>query len=361
MIEYKHGDLLSAPVEALVNTVNTEGVMGKGIALQFRDRFPSTYFEHYRGACKAKRVHLGQMHVHDRGQLVDDGPRWIVNFPTKGHWRAKSRMADIDAGLQDLARWIRHEGIKSIALPPLGCGNGGLDWGEVKPLIERVLADLPVQVLVFEPKGAPPAARMVKNTERPTMSETRAILIVMMDRYLKSLLDPIITLLEVQKLMYFVQEAGQDLKLKFEANKYGPYADNLRFELNRMEGHYIVGFGDGAVLPFKELELLPGAVDEAVDFVAWNDTLNKRMDRVTHLIDGYEDAYGMELLSTLHWVMLKEPEARESVDVAILRVHAWSNRKRQLMKPEHLERAWTKLAKEDWNLLSAGIDRLSVV
>jgi O-acetyl-ADP-ribose deacetylase (regulator of RNase III) len=360
MIKRGTGNLLLAPVQALVNTVNTEGVMGKGIALQFRDAFTEMY-QRYVEDCKAKRVQLGKMNVFDRGALVTDGARYVINFPTKGHWRSKSRLLDIESGLQDLARVIRDLDIRSIAIPPLGCGNGGLKWSDVRPLIEQTFAELAdVEALVFEPVGAPPAADMPRATTKPPMSQSRAVLILLIDRYLKGLLDPFVTLLEVHKLMYFMQEAGQPLKLEYEAAKYGPYARNLRFELLRMEGHYTVGFGDGVENPEKQLELLSGAVDEAHDFLARKDDVNKRLDRVTNLIDGFADSYGMELLSTVHWVMAHNTAARADGAVAVREVQQWSSRKRGLMKPGHLLKAWQRLAKGDWNLNSASIDRMSV-
>jgi O-acetyl-ADP-ribose deacetylase (regulator of RNase III) len=130
MITDGGGDLLSDAAEAIVNTVNTEGVMGKGIALQFKQRYPQNY-ETYRAACKRRQVHLGSMFVVATGAL--HGPRHIINFPTKGHWREQSRLEHIQAGLRDLVRVINELGINSIALPPLGCGNGGLEWTIVRP------------------------------------------------------------------------------------------------------------------------------------------------------------------------------------------------------------------------------------
>lgn len=360
MIEIASGNLLRAHAQALVNTVNTKGVMGKGIALQFRNAYSEMY-QKYADDCKAGRVQLGKMHVFDLGALIDEGPRYIINFPTKGHWKSNSQLIDIENGLKDLVRIIKERHITSIAIPPLGCGNGGLDWSEVRPRIENAFEALPdVQVLLFEPKGAPPSAEMPRKTVRPRMTEARAILVILMDRYLKGLLDPFVTLIEVQKLMYFMQEAGQPLKLNYSAGKYGPYANNLRFELHRMEGHFISGFGDGAENPDKALELVPGAVDDAYELLARKDDINKRMDRVTRLIDGFEDTYGMELLSTVHWVMMQNPKARASSEVAIRDVQAWNTRKRLMMKRGHLQKAWERLAREDWNLNSATIDRLAV-
>ena len=152
MIEFTQGNLLEARTEALVNTVNTEGVMGKGIALQFKQAFPAMFREYAR-ACAAGEVKLGRMHVVDLGGQPG-GPRWIINFPTKGHWRSKSQMADVEMGLQDLVRVIREAGIQSIALPQLGCGLGGLSWDQVRPRIEAALAAVPeVKALVFGPAG----------------------------------------------------------------------------------------------------------------------------------------------------------------------------------------------------------------
>jgi O-acetyl-ADP-ribose deacetylase (regulator of RNase III) len=140
MIETTKGDLLEAPAEALVNTVNTMGVMGKGIALQFRQAFPEMYCA-YEKACQRGEVRLGKVNVFDLGALVG-GPRWIINFPTKGNRRSRSRLADVETGLADLVVRVRKLRIQSIAVPPLGCGNGGLDWKEVRPRIEQAFAAL---------------------------------------------------------------------------------------------------------------------------------------------------------------------------------------------------------------------------
>jgi O-acetyl-ADP-ribose deacetylase (regulator of RNase III) len=149
MLELVTGNLLEADTEALVNTVNTEGVMGKGIALQFKRKYPEM-FEAYQQACKEGQVQPGRMHVYERREMIN--PRYIINFPTKRHWRSPSRIEDIKAGLSALVEEIRKRSIKSIALPPLGCGNGGLHWSEVLPAIRIALADLTdVRLLVYPP------------------------------------------------------------------------------------------------------------------------------------------------------------------------------------------------------------------
>jgi O-acetyl-ADP-ribose deacetylase (regulator of RNase III) len=149
MLELMTGDLLDADVEALANAVNTVGVMGKGIALQFATKYPEM-LEAYRKACKMGEVRLGRMHVFERS--VMHNPLYLINFPTKGHWRSSSRIEDIEAGLAALADEIRARHIRSIAVPALGCGNGGLDWRVVRPAIEGALGVLHgVRVLLFAP------------------------------------------------------------------------------------------------------------------------------------------------------------------------------------------------------------------
>ena len=325
MIEFTSGDILKCEADALVNTVNCVGVMGRGIALQFKNAFPEN-FKAYEAACKREAVQPGRMFVFETGQLTP--PRFIINFPTKRHWRGKSRIEDIEAGLVDLARVIREKGIRSIAIPPLGSGLGGLDWSEVRPRIERALEPLEgVHVLVFEPNGAPTTDKMAHVREVPTMTAGRAALVELIHRYLGGLLDPFVTLLEVHKLMYFMQEAGEPLRLKYVKAPYGPYAENLRHVLRTVEGHLIAGYADGGDAPDKPLTLVPGAIQEASAFLDQHADSRERFERVTRLVEGFESPYGLELLSTVHWVMTREG-VRQLDDVAA-RIHAWNPRKRQ--------------------------------
>jgi O-acetyl-ADP-ribose deacetylase (regulator of RNase III) len=232
MIEFRTGNILEADVEALVNTVNCVGIMGRGIALQFKKAFPSN-FKAYAAACKRDEVQPGRMFVFERGRL--ESPRYIINFPTKRHWKGASKLSDIEAGLDALRQEIKSRGIHSIAIPPLGSGLGGLNWPDVRAAIGSALADLPgVEITVFEPSGAADPAAL-RNREVPTMTAGRAALIGLMDRYIAGLLDPFITLLEVHKLMYFMQEAGEPLRLKYVKAYYGPYAENLRHVLSAVK------------------------------------------------------------------------------------------------------------------------------
>lgn len=353
MIKITEGNLLKASAEALVNTVNTVGVMGKGVALQFRQAYPEMY-RAYQKACEANDVQLGQMQVFDMGGLAG-GPKWIINFPTKGHWKANSRLDDIESGLSSLVTTVRELGISSIALPPLGCGNGGLNWRDVLPRIKEAFADLPnVEVLVFPPTGAPEAATMPVRTERPKMTIGQATLVALMDRYLKGMLDPFVSLLEIHKLMYFLKAVGEPLqRLKFIEGAYGPYAPALRHSLIQMENNLTRGFGEGKDHPATPIELLTGAVEGAQKFLLAKDETKARLKEVADLIRGYEDPYGMELLSSVHWVMVHNSQAKADAGIAVDAVRRRSPRKRRLLKPEHLAKAWQRLKEQKWDTIAA--------
>ena len=339
MVDFVTGNLLEAQVDALVNTVNTRGVMGKGVALQFKRAFPDNY-KAYRAACAAGTVTLGRMFVFATGRL--ERPRYIINFPTKDHWRSRSRLGDIEAGLEDLRRVLTDLEIHSVALPPLGCGLGGLRWSDVRPRIEEALAEFPVQALVFEPHGAPAPERMSERRERPRMTAFRATLIWLLSRYLAP--GETASPLEVQKLLYFLQEAGEPLGLAFEKQRYGPYADAARHAVADLEGHYLIGFGDGTGP--GDVRLVPGAIDDASAFLSDHSDTRQRYERVEQLIDGFETPYGLELLATTHWVAAHEDA--EAPDVAAELVRAWSERKEHLFTDHHVEVAWQRLDEGGW-------------
>jgi O-acetyl-ADP-ribose deacetylase (regulator of RNase III) len=344
MFERGNGSLLEAQVEALINTVNTVGVMGKGLALQFKKAFPDNC-KAYEKACRAGNVHIGEMLVFDRGLLT---PRWLVNFPTKEHWRSPSQLRYIDEGLVDLLRVVRSCGIRSIAVPPLGCGNGGLQWDDVRPRIERAFSAVPeVRVVLFAPDGAPPVAAMPDRTKRPAMTAGRAAFLAAMAQYQGTGFDYDLTLLEVQKVAYFLHVAGDLEQLVFQPHHYGPYSDALRRVVVAMDGHYLRGDGDGNVRPSTPITLLPGAVGEAEAFLTSQPATQARLARVKEVIDGFETPFGMELLATVHWVTAQSPFAA-SLEQAITAVHAWSDRKRNQMKPGHIEAAWRRLESTGW-------------
>lgn len=341
MIEYKTGDILEANTEAIINTVNCVGIMGRGIALQFKNAYPEN-FKAYSKACSHNEVKPGHVFVFETEQL--DNPRYIINFPTKRHWRDKSQIQDIEAGLMSLVDIIKKFNIRSIAIPPLGSGLGGLDWSVVKSRIELALQSLGnVQVIIYEPqKNRDP---IISNRQLPAMTPGRAVLVQLMNCYLQGLLDPFVTLLEIHKLMYFMQEAGEPLKLNYRKAIYGPYAENLRHVLNAIEGHLISGYADGGDQPQKQLNLMPDAIDKARLFLQKHPDTLERFKRVTALIQGFESPFGLELLSTVHWIIAKEHIV--SLDEIIQNVYNWNVRKQQFTKRQ-IELATEVLSKNDW-------------
>ena len=327
MIEYKTGDIFEEDAEALVNSVNCVGVMGRGIALQFKRKYPDN-FKAYRLACERKEVKTGRMFVFDTG--CSTNPRYIINFPTKVHWRGKSHLEYIESGLEALAVEIRERNIRSIAIPPLGTDLGKLNWADVRPRIEATLEGIDcLNAIIFKP-GSTSIKKVNEPLSPPKMTIARAALIGLIHRYLRGLLDPFVTLLEVHKLMYFMQEAGEPLKLAFVKETYGPYAQNLRHLLLMVEGHMINGYSDGGDEPHKELTLVPDALEDADSYLDSYPETMRRLDRVTELIEGFETPFGLELLATVHWVTKQHPDAIE--DDIVTYTHQWSDRKRQFSK-----------------------------
>lgn len=308
MMKYTQGNLLDAPVEALVNTVNTVGVMGKGIALMFKERFPQN-MKAYAAACKKQQVITGKMFITETGELM--GPRWIVNFPTKQHWRADSQMAWIEEGLQDLRRFLIDNRVRSIAIPPLGAGNGGLNWPDVQTRIESALADIPdTEILIYTPTEK--YQNVVKSTGVKKLTPARAMIAELVRRY--SVLGMECSLLEIHKLAWFLQRAinqhhlDDALKLRFEAHFYGPYATNLSHLLNALDGSYL-----------NAEKRIPDS--QPLDMIWFNDRQKEHvntylhreakswlpaLEQVSQLIDGFESPFGMELLATVDWLLTEE-------------------------------------------------------
>lgn len=330
--------MLEAPVEALVNTVNTVGVMGKGVALMFKEAFPEN-FRAFDEACKHKQVQIGRMFVIEN--LALEGPRWIINFPTKKHWRQPSKLEWIVEGLKDLRRVVEQNGIRSIALPPLGCGNGGLEWDRVRPQIESALGELRnVEILVYEPTLK--YQNVAKRTGVTKLTPARALIAEIVRRYW--VLGIECTYLEVQKLGWFLERSVRELglndplDLRFSADKYGPYSDRLRHLLNGLDGSYLhcdkrlsdagpsdtIWF-DEERRPYLDTYLKQSEARE----------LRAILDRTTELIDGFESPLGMELLATVDWLIERE---RCDRSISALRdgLHRWpagesaAERKRRL-------------------------------
>ena len=306
MISFMQGNLLEADVEAVVNTVNTVGIMGKGIALMFKEQFPDN-FAAYERACKSGDVHIGKMFVTENKELF--GPKWLINFPTKTHWRVRTRTEWIEEGLADLVRVIKEKNIRSIAVPPLGCGNGGLEWKAVRPLIIAAFEKIEgVDAVIYEPTER--YQNVAKRTGVEKLTPARALVAEMVRRY--CLLGIECSILEVQKLAWFIERGAKRLQVEdplnfsFTANKYGPYSDKLRHLLHSLDGSYL-----------RCAKRLADA--EPLDLIWFNEAKKDRvsaylnsgqgkkylpvLEWASSTIDGFESPLGMELLATVDWLV----------------------------------------------------------
>lgn len=309
MMRFTEGNLFDAPVEAIVNTVNTVGVMGKGIALMFKERFPDNY-DAYAAACKRGEVQAGTMFVTRSPELT--GPRWIINFPTKKHWRQQSKLEWIAEGLQDLRKVIQEKHIRSVAIPPLGSGNGGLNWAEVRALIETALTDLAdTEVVIYEPTAKYQNVAKGRGVEK--LTPARAMVAEMIRRY--GLLGLECSILEVQKLAWLltrvVQRSGlkDPLKLSFDANRYGPFAPELTHLLNALDGSYLhceKRVADAS--PFDAIHFDQAWKPRLLAYLATSEAVAylEAIYKTDDLIDGFQSPLGMEALATVDWLLSRE-------------------------------------------------------
>lgn len=352
MIRYTQGNLVQAPVEALVNTVNEVGVMGKGIALMFRETFPRAAAAYQRGA-KRGEVRVGRVFVTPNEELF--GPRWIIHFPTKRHWRQPSQLEWVREGLKDLVRIVREKGIRSLALPPLGCGSGGLEWSQVRREIETALEPLSdIEVMVFEPTAAYLTAPKRRGLEK--LTPARALIAELVRRY--SVLGIECSNLEVQKLAWFLQrmiadlKLGNPLRLRFVADKFGPYADRLRHLLDGLDGAYLhceKRLSDAG--PFEPIWFEDSKRDTVESYLNSDAAVAYRpaLEATTRIIDGFESPLGMELLATVDW-LLREPKCETTVASLKAGLRGW---------PGGPEAAQRKLRLFDDRLLGLALARLA--
>ncbi|MFD1628948.1 macro domain-containing protein [Pseudopedobacter beijingensis] len=343
-MKFKKGNLLEAQTEALVNTVNTVGVMGKGIALQFKETFPNN-FKVYKAACKNGELTPGKLLVVKDHTL--EGEKLIINFPTKTEWFKKSKYEYVESGLQELARLITDTGIKSIAIPPLGCGNGGLDWNKVKPMMENHLGGLQhVDVIVYEPNEQ--VKQLLKNQtlQKDTkLTPAKALLLYAMFYY--DSLGENTSLFVANKLAYFLQRLGESSlnKLKFEAYHYGPYSVQVEHIIHNLNGKFIKGLEQMQAKAFEPLELQYDSLKEVSDYVKreLSPSQHSIIKKMIKLIDGYQSALSLEILASVDFIRKENP----GIDLANakIKVKDWSSRKDKLFKDKYIDIAWNHLEK----------------
>lgn len=313
-IRYTEGNLLESGAEALVNTVNTVGVMGKGIALMFKERFADN-FARYRAACKAGELSAGRLFVTETNEL--HGPRWVINFATKQDWRSPSRMEWVREGLLELRRFLEENRVRSVAIPPLGAGNGGLAWDQVRDEIERAMHGLSgTDIVVYEPSSR--YLNVAKRSGVMKLTPARALVVELVRRY--SVLGFECSLLEIQKLAWLLERAlglhdlHDPLNLQFRADRYGPYAHRLSKLLDDLDGSYLhcdkrlADAGPLDVIWFEaaqhsRLETYLGSAEVKPYQVA--------LETVSAVIDGFQSPFGLELLATVDWLVSRQGVAPE--------------------------------------------------
>ncbi|MFN0034932.1 MAG: macro domain-containing protein [Saprospiraceae bacterium] len=340
MIRYLTGNLLDAQAQALVNTVNTVGVMGKGIALQFKEAFPHNY-KLYVAACKKGELMPGKLLVVREPTM--QGEKIIVNFPTKTEWFKKSQYEYIKIGLQELINVIHREKMSSIAIPPLGCGNGGLKWERVRPMIENHLGGLEgIDVQVFEPSDAVKAILKAQELNKPArLTPARAMLLYSMFYY-ESSGEPA-SLFVANKLAYLLQRLGENLRLSFTPSHYGPYSVQIEHVLHNLNGTYLRGLEQRNAKAFEPLELNYAALEEVKNYVAsqLSPEQRQRLDNLLSLVEGFQSALSLEILATVDFVKKGSPNMTEPEIAEV--IYNWSDRKRKLFQEKYIHIAFQHL------------------
>lgn len=340
MIKVFEGDMMQSGAEALVNTVNTVGVMGKGIALQFKEAFPSNN-KIYIDACKNKELEPGKLlAVWDENLQL--GRKLIINFPTKVHWRYPSKYRYIEKGLVALRELLQKEKIKSIAIPPLGSGNGGLDWNKVKPMIEQALNGLDAEIMIYEPNAAIKAILQKQEVKKEIkLTPARASLLYALFAF--ESMGEYSSLFAANKLAYFLQRKGQKLNLDFKPHYYGPYAIGVEKVLYHLNGVYLKGMEQGNIKPFEPLQL---------NYEKWNDIKQyvnqelsyedaQRIKSLIQFLAGFTSELSLEVLATVDYIITKNPQY--SVDDIMKAIANWNMRKKELFKNEYVQAAYDYL------------------
>lgn len=339
MIYYKIGNLLDSDAEALVNTVNTVGVMGKGIALQFKNMFPNN-FKLYANACKRQELKIGDLLIVEEEVLLL-GKKIIINFPTKIDWRQPSEYKYIEAGLVALVKVIKANNIKSIAIPPLGAGNGGLDWIKVKALLEKYLENVAADIIIYEPNTK---IQEVLRKEKVQLTPARAMLLAILYELVAN--GEFVSEFAAEKVAYFLQRFGaQDaFKLDFEPCFYGPYSAKVKHVLYYLNNSYIKGYGSKDKKPFEEIDIIPNAKVDIDNFLAKPENLTYKaiVEKTKTFLSGFYSSFALELLSTVDFIMQeKQIDTQEDIVIAL---NLWSNRKKTLFNnPKFIEIALKNL------------------
>jgi O-acetyl-ADP-ribose deacetylase (regulator of RNase III) len=346
-IFYKKGNLFESNAEAIVNTVNCVGIMGKGVALEFKKRWPDNYAE-YKKLCQEKKIRPGHVFVFDTCDDLfkeENVPhRYLINFPTKDHWRSKSKFSYIDDGLDDFIIQLQKLNIKTVALPPLGCGNGGLDWTEVKMLLEEKLSFVDdIDFYIYGPKEdiSIPEHESIPSSE---MTKARAILVKTISE-LELYFGGYLTRISLQKIVYFLQVMGFDYGMSFSRNTHGPYSEELHEAFKAMDKQ---GFIVNYISDEPRIKVPAGALADAFAFLETNGSTqdNNKVQKLSLLIEGYESPFGMELLSSVHYLV--EHENLTGIDQIIDAVKSWNDHKNNQFSDDAIKVAHQRLQEDEF-------------
>ncbi|HEY0176472.1 MAG TPA: macro domain-containing protein [Pedobacter sp.] len=329
MIQFVTGNLLESPADALVNTVNTVGIMGKGIALQFKKQFPANY-KSYEKACKNKALHTGELLIIEEESLLG-GKKTIINFPTKTDWRKPSEYSYIETGLRELVKTIVERNIKSIAIPPLGAGNGGLDWNKVKDLMQTYLSDIDSDIYIYQPSSA---IQEVLRKERVKLTPARAMLLSVLFELVRN--GEFVSEFASEKIAYFLQRFGAHdiFKLDFQPNFYGPYSGKVKHVLYYLNGSYITGYSSKDKKPFEELGIMRDSEADVVNYLNEPDNMHLKVivEHTKQLLMGFYSSFGLELLSTVDFIAQKyNTKSYDQISEYLIQ---WSDRKKTLFSNE---------------------------
>ncbi|MEX3743549.1 type II toxin-antitoxin system antitoxin DNA ADP-ribosyl glycohydrolase DarG [Lysinibacillus xylanilyticus] len=372
MIKFVKGNLFDSDAEALVNTVNCVGVMGKGVALEVKKKHPNVY-KVYKKACDIGQIKPGKILTVPTENLI--GTQYIVNFPTKRHWRANSKIEDIKLGLPALVQEIKDLKLKSIAIPPLGCGNGGLDWNEVRPIIVDALSKVEdVDITIYEPQGTnkvesnnnskdyvkkvnklraeesatnkvesynKPMVDRNNKGQKPRLTEGRRALLTLLSLYEKEKF--VITINEIHNLAYILQTAGTPLRLNFEKTEKGFFSNELNLVLLKLNNYYLEAYslpGKNSLVRIKDDQLKMASSSED------HDLLKYRIDLLINSINGYKSEVGLELFSIVLSEM-KELVSFSDYDLLLERVLDSDLKHKSIFKKSDVEEIYLKIKKSD--------------
>ena len=331
MIRYTTGNILESGAQALINTVNTVGVMGKGIALQFKKAYPDN-FNAYQNACRQGDIAIGKLFV-TKDCNLNSGEKIIINFPTKNDWHKSSEYSFIEKGLDDLVQVVEKQNIKSIALPPLGAGNGGLEWEKVKKIIEQKLSALDIEIVVYEPTNA---IKEYLKKERVKLTDARALLLYVLYDLVRN--GEYVSEFSSEKVCYFLQKFGAKkyLKLQYQPNFYGPYSTKVRYILNCLNGSYIMGYSDMNKKSFDPLTVVADGYEDVKFYIESNPELAEIATKTTKFLNGFYSDYSLELLSTIDFII----NENNTFDKQVIsqKLSEWSSRKRSMFSnQDHID------------------------